>query len=259
MKIKSLLENLKDKTVQELNSVAKRYGLSGYSKLDKKNLVMFIRRKLKSLASGMTQPPKKTRKKKTAGTQAKKKTPAKKKASPRAAKTGVQSKTRKKESPKSAGEGRMVLLPRDPEWLYVYWDLTGQQEKLLKTSGVPTLRLLGHPDRRELKRIPLSPGAKSWHIQAGTADRDYVAELGVLDWRGVFRPLLVSNPASTPPAEVSGNFQAVFGEFKATESPQPRATPPGVDSEKAERLGKLSFGREAGTKPVSSHDVLRRK
>ena len=36
MRIKSLLEKLKDKTVQELNSVAKKYGLTGYSKFDKK-------------------------------------------------------------------------------------------------------------------------------------------------------------------------------------------------------------------------------
>lgn len=153
----------------------------------------------------------------------------------------------------------MILLPRDSEWLYVYWDLTVQQETLLKSSGVPTLRLLGHPDRRELKRIPLSPGARSWHIQATTAGRDYIAELGVVDWRGVFRPLLASNPASTPPSEVSGNFQALFGEFKPGEAPKPRSTPPGADADKADRLGKLSYGKDAGTDSASSTDILRRK
>jgi hypothetical protein len=253
MRIKSLLENLKDKTMQDLNAIARKYGLSGYSKLDKRELVKFVRRKLKSLASGKAKPKKKARTKKT---------PGKRKAGGRTAKPRTRDKTRsktRKKSSKRAGEGGMVLLPRDPEWLYVYWDLTVQQETLLRTSGVPTLRLMGHPDRRELKRIPLSPGAKSWHVQASTADRDYVAELGVVDWRGVFRPLLASNPASTPPAEVSGNFQAVFGEFKTAASPRPSSTPSGADLEKAERLGKLSFGKESDADSASSHDVLRRK
>ena len=178
MRIKSLLEKLKDKTVQELSSIAKRYGLTGYSKYDKKDLVKFVRRKLKALASAKSKP--------------KKKAVLKKKVKP---KKTTRTKTKKKKS-KRTGEDGMVLLPRDSEWLYVFWDLTVQQETLLKSSGIPTLRLLGHPDRRELKRIPLSQGARCWHIQAATTNRDYIAELGVVDWRGVFRPLLASNPAS---------------------------------------------------------------
>jgi hypothetical protein len=245
MRLKTLLENLRDKTVQELNAIAKKYGISGYSKLGKTDLVKLVRRKLKALVASKA-------KKKSAK---KKKAPAKKKPVRRTAKT----KAKKKKKKKKAGEGGMILLPRDTEWLYVYWDLTVQQETLLKASGVPTLRLLGHPDRRELKRIPLSQGARSWHIQATTADRDYIAELGVVDWRGVFRPLLASNPASTPPAEVSGNFQALFGEFKPGESPEPQSAPGGADQDKAERLGKLSYGKDAGTDSSSSHDSLRRK
>ena len=192
MRLKTLLENLRDKTVQELNAVAKKYGISGYSKLSKSDLIKKVRRKLRALIA-----------------QRAKKKPARSKS-----KTKPKAKSKKKKKSKRAKEGGMILLPRDNEWLYVYWDLTVQQENLLKSSGVPTLRLLSHPDRRELKRIPLSPGARSWHVQATTADRDYIAELGVVDWRGVFRPLLASNPASTPPAEVSGNFQALFGEFE---------------------------------------------
>lgn len=243
MRINSLLEKLKDQTVQELNSIAKKYGLTGYSKYGKKDLVKFVRRKLKALASAKLKP--------------KKKADPKKKTKPN--KT-TRTKNKKKRT-KRTSEGGMVLLPRDPEWLYVFWDLTVQQETLLKSSGVPTLRLLGHPDRRELKRIPLSQGARCWHIQAGTTNRDYTAELGVVDWRGVFRPLLASNPASTPPAEVSGNFQAVFGEFKPDKAPQPHPGPPGADSEKAERLGKLSYSKEVGTDSASasSQDILRRK
>jgi hypothetical protein len=242
MRLKTLLENLRDKTVQELNAIAKKYDISGYSKLGKSDLVKLVRRKLKALVA------KKAKKKKA---------PAKKKPARSTAK--AKTKAKKKKKKKKAGESGMILLPRDTEWLYVYWDLTVQQENLLKSSGVPTLRLLGHPDRRELKRIPLSPGARSWHIQATTADRDYIAELGVVDWRGVFRPLLASNPASTPPAEVSGNFQALFGEFKPGESPEPRSAPGGADQDKAERLGKLSYDKEAGTDSSSSHDYLRRK
>jgi hypothetical protein len=250
MRLKTLLENLKEKTVQELNAVAKKYGISGYSKLGKSDLVKLLRRKLKTLASA------KAKKKPSRSKSKKKKPPVKKKPARRTAKTKAK---KKKKKSRRTGEGGMILLPRDTEWLYVYWDLTVQQETLLKSSGVPTLRLMGYPDRRELKRIPLSPGARSWHIQATTADRDYVAELGVVDWRGVFRPLLASNPASTPPAEVSGNFQALFGEFKPGESPLPRSAPAGVDQGKAERVGKLSYGKESGTDSASSHDVLRRK
>jgi len=256
MRLKTLLENLKEKTVQELNAIAKKYGISGYSKLGKSDLIKLVRRKLKALSAG------KTSKKPARSKPKKKKAPAKKKPARRTARPKAKTKTStrsKKKRSKRAGEGGMILLPRDAEWLYVYWDLTVQQETLLKSSGVPTLRLLGHPERRELKRIPLSPGARSWHIQATTIDRDYIAELGVVDWRGVFRPLLASNPASTPPAEVSGNFQALFGEFKPGELPKPQPTPQDADQDKAKRMGKLSYSKEAGTDSASSHDFLRRK
>lgn len=256
MRLKTLLENLRDKTVQELNNIAKKYGISGYSKLGKSDLVKLLRRKLKALSSA------KAKKKPTRSKPKKKKAAPRKKTAGRKTRTTAKAKTQsrsKKKKSKRSGEGGMILLPRDTEWLYVYWDLTVQQETLLKSSGVPTLRLLGYPEHRELKRIPLSPGARSWHIQATTTDRDYVAELGVVDWRGVFRPLLASNPASTPPAEVSGNFQALFGEFKPGEAPRPRSAPAGTDQEKAQRVGKLSYGKESGTDSASSHGLLRRK
>lgn len=118
--------------------------------------------------------------------------------------------------PSSYGQDRLVLLPRDPYFIFAYWELSRPTlnnfkaqwgEECLKSSQL-MLRLLKYAWSEENKiesfsDIALDPGATSWYIKVQDPDRKYQAELG---WRlpeGTFEPILKSNIIRTPRDSIS--------------------------------------------------------
>jgi hypothetical protein len=43
--------------------------------------------------------------------------------------------------PEGYGESRIVLMPRDPQWSYVYWDIPNEQKESLRRQGGTRLAL----------------------------------------------------------------------------------------------------------------------
>ncbi len=43
--------------------------------------------------------------------------------------------------PDSYGENRIVLLPRDPGWLFAYWNLTAEYKEAARSAGGVTLAI----------------------------------------------------------------------------------------------------------------------
>lgn len=118
--------------------------------------------------------------------------------------------------PSHYGEDRLVLMVRDPWWLYAYWEVTPhrQQEVLTQigshaqsgrktvlrvydVTGSPAL-----PKSNSFFDIELNFYAESWYIDVGIPDREWVAELGYRV-EGRFYPLLRSNRVSTPAFGIS--------------------------------------------------------
>lgn len=113
--------------------------------------------------------------------------------------------------PKHYGEDRFVLLPRDPHWIFAYWEISpATEEKVQNEWGrdtwqqiIPKLRVYRHAWEREgaienYFDITLDRGACSWYIKVNYSDHYYHADLG---WEvpGVtFYPVLKSNLARTP-------------------------------------------------------------
>jgi len=116
--------------------------------------------------------------------------------------------------PAAYGADRLVLLARDPHWLYAYWEISATREEEFRAtfgpeawqSSRPVLRLYdvtpGEP-APDCLEIQVQEGADNWHIHVGRPDHAFRAELGRKLPDGRFVPLLVSNIATTPRASLS--------------------------------------------------------
>lgn len=123
------------------------------------------------------------------------------------------------ELPRRYGEDRLVLLARDPYWLFAYWELSAtKQEKFEEIYGSgswkasrPILRLYDVTGIEDFQGynahyfvdIPINDEADNWYIEVGKPNRTFCVDLGRILPSGTFVPLLRSNPAHTPRASLS--------------------------------------------------------
>lgn len=107
--------------------------------------------------------------------------------------------------PWSYGQTRLVLLVRDPYWLYSYWEVTGEAQALAEDAvgreawreARPVLRVYdatagSHYD------VGVDEMARNWHLNVGQPDRTWYAELGRITATGRFVMLARSNTVHTP-------------------------------------------------------------
>ncbi|NMB75637.1 MAG: DUF4912 domain-containing protein [Myxococcales bacterium] len=254
------MDKFENKKLSELLELAREWGLSGYSKLKKTELIRLLTRKVSQLAV------KSPRKASPAAPASKKVSPKTNPARPTSSKVAERKAAARKTAaahhkaaavgkrlPEAYQDGRMTLLTRDPFWLYCYWDLTDEQQEKLWSGDNPSLRLVedtgaGAP-AREVKRIPLARGARSWYIQVDAADRPYRAELGHSGPGGEFLPLAASNLSNRAPATVasSGGVEFVLpGKAQKTAAAAAAASSVEATREQADRMFVLSAGARRG-------------
>lgn len=111
------------------------------------------------------------------------------------------------ELPAAYGTGRLLLVARDPHWLYAHWDFTDEQlrgHNAKSASGALALRLfqVGAGDE-PIAEIAVHPESRNWfaHVPAGGAR--YTAELGYRDQRKRWTSLARSGETLTPPDRMS--------------------------------------------------------
>lgn len=110
------------------------------------------------------------------------------------------------------GADRLVLLTRDPYWLFAYWEVTPTTRKQLEMEGQRAwehlnlaLRVTRYDTDKEegCFHIGINHTTVDWCIEAGVPDRYYKVELGgQIPGRG-FVPLLCSNIVKTPRDQIS--------------------------------------------------------
>lgn len=118
---------------------------------------------------------------------------------------GAPEKERRLPFPEAYEENRVVLLVRDPWWIYAYWEMlpgTVREANVLRLYDVSS-------ERPQAFDIFLTPQAKSWYINV-FPDRRYYAEIGYFVG-GVFVALARSNLIRTPriAGEEGGELWAV--------------------------------------------------
>jgi hypothetical protein len=119
------------------------------------------------------------------------------------------------------GVDRLVLLARDPNWLYAYWEISATRQVEFAThygpeawsSTRPVLRVyditgvdFNGNNALSYIDIHLVEETDSWHIEVSRPDHTFCVELGRMFNDGRFITLLRSNVVNTPRASLSHRF-----------------------------------------------------
>ncbi|HZR45277.1 MAG TPA: DUF4912 domain-containing protein [Candidatus Manganitrophaceae bacterium] len=118
------------------------------------------------------------------------------------------------EIPREYRENRIVLLVRDPEWVYAYWEVTpdamGEANRRLADSEARlTLRVYDITEMKDLTYfwdIEVYQRIGNWYIDVGRPDRTYLVDVGMKSGSGGFATIARSNAGHTPPNAPSSRF-----------------------------------------------------
>lgn len=122
--------------------------------------------------------------------------------------------------PEAYGTQRLLLLVRDPHWLYACWDLTIDQIKGYDADaaeGHLVLRLFKDAPRGQpLSEVSLHADSRHWFVHVPEAGATYAAELGYYQrWGGRWMSVSISESVQTPPEQVSEDVSAWFATLPA--------------------------------------------
>ncbi|MCY4360401.1 MAG: DUF4912 domain-containing protein [Cyanobacteria bacterium MAG APA_bin_95] len=157
-------------------------------------------------------------------------------------------------SPSSRDNDRVVFLPRDPEWGYVFWEISPETRKAAEAAGAQQLCLrvsdvtgLGddaaHP--HTLQEVPVDANAADWHVPMPLSNRDYRVELGFhledAGWLSVAFSAKARVPATRPSERILDQF-VPFSLDTTTPIPLPTPEEAPLDSTIHERLYQVATG-----------------
>ena len=132
------------------------------------------------------------------------------------------------------GRTESYLLPKDPAWMFLFWEITQStidfiksqySEAVLNTArtiirlhdvtGVP---LFNGTNSVKYYDMPVLFEARSWYINAPEAGRAYIADLGYLTQDGQFILVTRSNTTTVPPGTISNiiddKWMIIEGDFQ---------------------------------------------
>jgi ABC-type phosphate transport system substrate-binding protein len=121
--------------------------------------------------------------------------------------------------PDGYGQSRIVLMPRDPQWAYAYWDVPNEHRQALRQQGGERLALrlydatdidLNYQRPHSLQQYECDELARDWYVPIPLSDRDYVIEIGYLTGDGNWLMLARSFPVRIPPTYPSDWFEEQF-------------------------------------------------
>lgn len=131
--------------------------------------------------------------------------------------------------PAGYGDNKIVLLVRDPWWLFAYWEIRrGKEDEVagkMKASGekpaksilrvydVTGIKFNGR-NARSFFDIDLKNMASTWYINVNSPNSSWVVDIGIVSNKGNFYLLARSNVVTTPRFGISDQVDA---EWKAPE------------------------------------------
>lgn len=123
------------------------------------------------------------------------------------------------ELPDGYGESRIVLLPRDPQWAYAYWDIPNEHKQELRNQGGSRLALrfydvtdidINTQSPHSLQQFECGEVAREWYLPIPVSDRDYTIEIGYICNDGRWLVLSRSAPVRIPPVYPSDWIEDKF-------------------------------------------------
>ena len=110
--------------------------------------------------------------------------------------------------PSGYGDSRIVILPRDPQWAYAYWDISNQHKEELRRQGGQQLALrlfdvtdldLSIQSPHSVQEYGCDEMAREWYLPLPVSDREYLLEIGYRTWDGRWLKLARSEAMRVPP------------------------------------------------------------
>jgi uncharacterized protein len=123
------------------------------------------------------------------------------------------------ELPEGYGESQIVLLPRDPQWAYCYWDIPNDRKEDLRRQGGQQLALriydvtdinIDFQRPHSIQEYPCDELAREWYLPIPVSDRDYVADIGYRCADGRWLVLARCAPVRIPPVYPSDWIEDKF-------------------------------------------------
>lgn len=123
------------------------------------------------------------------------------------------------EIPWHYGVDRLVLMVRDPNWIFAYWEITATKQgefsrqygpnawnssrPVLRVYDVTGVEYFNGTNANDFMDISINDFADSWHVEVGRPNSSFCVDLGRVFPDGRFVTLLRSNIVHTPSLSVS--------------------------------------------------------
>lgn len=174
-------------------------------------------------------------------------------------------------SAQQAGSGvpelasHITFLPRDPQWAFVFWEIsTSDQERAVAAGGTQlALRVadvtglpLGAVHANSLQELMVAAGAREWHLPMPLSDRDYRVELGYRTKSGGWFSLATSSVARMPAQEPTAVVADAFVPFSLEAPIAAMPVPVSSGGVEHERMYQLSSATSAGRSRRVGSEVL---
>ena len=153
----------------------------------------------------------------------------------------------------SEASTRVVFLPRDPQWAYVFWEISDSDRRQAQSEGAAFLCLRladvtglenGSSHPHTLQEVPVDSHSTEWYLPVPLCDRDYRVELGYKTdskWISLAFSSVARVPALHPSDQILDQFVPFSLEATPAAAPVQPMTMPGpnpepTDSKLHERL-----------------------
>jgi uncharacterized protein len=137
-------------------------------------------------------------------------------------------------------ETRVVFLPRDPQWAYVFWEITDSDRQLALEAGASQLALRvadvtglqgGSSHPHTLQEVVVDSHATEWYLPVPLSDRDYRVELGYRKkagggWISLASSAVARVPSLLPSEQILDQFVPFSLDSPPTSLPQPASPSP---------------------------------
>ncbi len=124
--------------------------------------------------------------------------------------------------PEAYGTGKVLLLAREPHWLYSHWDLTREQQRGYNARSVHhhlVLRVHAEADSGQPEvEQHVHADSRSWFIHVNGAATRYVAELGFYqgeeEWVSIGSSSAVTTPADAASEDRNVRYAAMVAQMQ---------------------------------------------
>jgi hypothetical protein len=137
-------------------------------------------------------------------------------------------------------ETRVVFLPRDPQWAYVFWEIADSDRQLALEAGASQLALRvadvtglqgGSSHPHTLQEVVVDSHATEWYLPVPLSDRDYRVELGYRKkagggWISLASSAVARVPSLLPSEQILDQFVPFSLDSPPASLPQPASPSP---------------------------------